>query len=87
LDNDCFAQETSDWANQSNQFLVFLKLEFAKAFVKVGWDFMYLAMEKMGMAKEFINTVVIRLSPHLDLGVLMQTYPNVADLALYCSSL
>jgi hypothetical protein len=25
-------------------------------------------------------TVVIRLSPHLDLGVLMRTYPNVADL-------
>jgi hypothetical protein len=33
------------------------------------------------------TTVVIRLSPHLDLGVLMRTYPNVADLALYCSSL
>jgi transposase InsO family protein len=36
---------------------------------------------------KFEDTVVIRLSPHLDLGVLMRTYPNVADLALYCSSL
>jgi len=35
----------------------------------------------------FLITVVIRLSPHLDLGVLMRTYPNVVDLALYCSSL
>jgi hypothetical protein len=34
-----------------------------------------------------VDTVVIWLSPHLDLGVLMRTYPNVADLALYCSSL
>jgi hypothetical protein len=57
LDNVCLAQETIDWAKQSNQFLVFLKLEFAKAFVKVGWDFMSLVIEMMGMAKEFINMV------------------------------
>jgi hypothetical protein len=36
---------------------VFLKLDFAKSYVKVGWDFMSLAMEKMGMANEFINIV------------------------------
>ncbi len=54
-------QETIDWAKQSDQFLVFLKLDFTKAYVKVGWDFMSLAMEKMGMAMEFINMVKLLL--------------------------
>ncbi len=56
MGNVCF-----DWAKHSDQFLVFLKFDFAKAYVKVGWDFMSLAMEKIGMANELINMVKLLL--------------------------
>lgn len=55
LDNVLLVQETLDWAKCSNQTVVFLKQSFAKAYDKVGWDFMFLALEKLGMALEFID--------------------------------
>jgi hypothetical protein len=32
-------QETKDWAKHYNQLLVFLQLDFAKAYDKVSWAF------------------------------------------------
>jgi hypothetical protein len=49
--------ETIYWAKHFNQPLVFLKLNFIKAYDKMGWDFMFLAFKKLGMACEFIGSV------------------------------
>ncbi len=50
-------QETKDWAKHYNQLLVFLQLDFAKAYDKVSWAFFFITLKKMGMAKEFIGMV------------------------------
>jgi hypothetical protein len=59
LDNVLLMQETIDWARQSNQPLVFIKLDFVKAYDKVSWGFLFMALEKMGMVVEFINMVKV----------------------------
>jgi hypothetical protein len=59
LDNILLMQETIDWAWQSNQPLVFLKLDFAKAYNKVSWGFLFMVLEIMGMIVEFINMVKV----------------------------
>jgi len=33
--------------------LIFLKLDFAKAYDKVSWEFLFMTLEKMGMARNF----------------------------------
>ncbi len=52
-------QKTIGWAKQSNQPLIFLKLDFAKAYDKVSWGFLFMALEKMGMAVQFLNMVKV----------------------------
>ncbi len=42
----------------TNQELVFFKLDFAKAYDKVSWGFLFEAMLKMGMALEFIVEMI-----------------------------
>jgi hypothetical protein len=37
--------------------MVLLKLNFVKAYNKVGWEFLLMAMQMMGLAKEFMMKV------------------------------
>jgi len=55
LDNVLLVNETINWAWCTNQPLVVLKQNFAKAYDNVNWSFMFDAMANMGMAKEFIK--------------------------------
>jgi len=52
-------QETIDWVQWSNQPLVFLNLDFAKAYDKISSDFLFMGLEKMGMVVEFRNMVKV----------------------------
>ena len=48
LNNIFLTQETMSWAEQSSQPLLFLKLDFSKAYDLIEWDFLFGAMEAMG---------------------------------------
>ena len=47
LDNILLTQEMMAWSVQSRQSLFFLKLDFAKAYDMVDWNFMFAAMVSM----------------------------------------
>lgn len=49
--------ETLHWAKSSKQPIVFLKLNFSKAYDKVSWHFLFHAMKKMRMSGTFISWV------------------------------
>jgi len=49
--------ETIDWTIRSNQPLVLLKQNFAKAYDKVSWVFLFDTMERLKMFQEFVNLV------------------------------
>lgn len=56
LDNMFFTQKVIDWAKKKNQVpLVFLKLDFAKAYNKVDWKFFFYVMGELSMAKYFVG--------------------------------
>ena len=57
LDNLLITQETMAWAESSSQPLIFLKLDFLKAYDMVDWQCMYKIMEKMGFPQAFIKMV------------------------------
>ncbi len=48
LDNAFMAQEALDWAEESDQDLVLLLLDFEKAFDKIEWGFLFTALVKFG---------------------------------------
>lgn len=54
LDNIMLTHETMDWANHTGQPLIFLKLDFSKAFDMVDWKFLFRAMSTLGFPQEFI---------------------------------
>ncbi len=58
LDNVLPAQETIDQGKCTNQQLVFFKLDFAKAYYMVSWGFLFKALLKMGMAREFVVEMI-----------------------------
>ncbi len=47
LDNTFLAQEAQDWAEESNQDLVLLLLDFEKAFDRIEWSFLFEALAKL----------------------------------------
>jgi hypothetical protein len=57
LDNILLTQETIAWAGQSKQDVIFLKLDFSKAYDMVEWDFLFGAISGMGFPDEFIKMV------------------------------
>ena len=57
LDNLLITQETMAWAEYSNQPLIFLKLDFSKAYDMVEWQCMYKFLEKLGFSQVFIKMV------------------------------
>lgn len=57
LDNIMLTHETVEWARHSRQPMIFLKLDFSKAYDKV--DFLFAAMCKMGLPVSFMAMVKI----------------------------
>jgi hypothetical protein len=55
LNNILLTHETISWAKRSKQPLVFLKLNFSKAYDKVNWSFIFGCMKNLGILIEFIN--------------------------------
>lgn len=59
LDNLLLTQETMSGAEKSNQALLFLKLDFSKAYDMVEWGCLFRIMEKMGFPSEFTHMVAL----------------------------
>jgi hypothetical protein len=57
LDNIFLAQEAQDWAEESNQDLVLLLLDFENAFDKIEWSFLFEALAKFGFCPQWIQWV------------------------------
>ncbi len=57
LDNVFIAQESLSWAEESNQDLVLLLLDFEKAFDKIEWGFLFGALEKLGFGSTWIRWI------------------------------
>jgi len=57
LDNVFMAQEALGWAEESEQDLVLLLLDFEKAFDKIEWGFLFTALAKSGFGGTWVNWV------------------------------
>jgi hypothetical protein len=57
LDNVFMVQETLGWAEESNQDLVLLLLDFEKTFDKIEWDFLFKALDKLGFSPTWVRWV------------------------------
>jgi hypothetical protein len=57
LDNVFIAQESLSWAEESNQDLVLLLLDFEKAFDRIEWGFLFGALEKLGFGSTWIRWI------------------------------
>jgi exonuclease III len=55
LDNILLTSETMAWAEETGQSLIFLKLDFSKAYDMVDWGFLFRAMSEFGFPAEFIE--------------------------------
>lgn len=55
LDNILLTHETIDWAEHTKQPLIFLKLDFSKAYNIMEWSFMFRTMREFGFPIEFIG--------------------------------
>jgi hypothetical protein len=59
FNNLLLAHKNIDWARQTKHHLIYLKLDFANAYDKVSWDFLFMATEKLGIAIQFIGMTII----------------------------
>ncbi len=57
LDNTFLAQEAQDWAEESDQDLVLLLLDFEKAFDRIEWSFLFEALTKLGFCSKWVRWV------------------------------
>jgi hypothetical protein len=57
LDNIFMAQEALGWAEESEQNLVLLFLDFEKAFDRIEWGFLFSALTKLGFSKTWVRWV------------------------------
>ncbi len=56
-DNVFMAQEGLGWAEESNQDLVLLLLDFEKAFDRIEWGFLFRAVEQLGFSQTWVHWV------------------------------
>jgi len=57
LDNVFMAQEALGWAEESEQDLVLLLLDFEKAFDRIKWGFLFTALSKLGFNDTWVRWV------------------------------
>ncbi len=57
LDNVFMAQEVLEWAEEDNQDLVLLLLDFEKAFDRIEWDFIFKALTVLGFSDTWVHWV------------------------------
>ncbi len=57
IDNTFMAQEALEWAEESEQDLVLLLLDFEKAFDRIEWGFLFSALSKLGFNEKWIHWV------------------------------
>ncbi len=57
LDNVYLAQEALVWAEEDNQDLVLLLLDFEKAFDRIEWAFLFKALEVLGFDSTWVKWV------------------------------
>jgi mannosylglycoprotein endo-beta-mannosidase len=57
IDNTFMAQEAFEWAEESEQDLVLLLLDFEKAFDRIEWGFLFTALAKLGFSETWIRWV------------------------------
>ncbi len=55
LDNVFMVQEALAWAEKSNQDLVLLLLDFEKAFDRIEWGFLFMALAKLGFSATWVR--------------------------------
>jgi hypothetical protein len=51
------AQEALEWAEESEQDLVLLLLDFEKAFDRIEWEFLFTAVSKLSFSETWIHWV------------------------------
>jgi len=51
------AQEVLEWAEEDNQDLVLLLLDFEKAFDRIEWDFIFKALTVLGFSDTWVHWV------------------------------
>jgi hypothetical protein len=55
LDNVFMAHEALEWAEENNQDLVLLLLNFKKAFDRIEWDFLFKALKTLGFSDVWVR--------------------------------
>jgi hypothetical protein len=85
LDNTFLAQEAQDWADESNQDLVLLLLDFEKAFDRIEWSFLFEALAKLEFCPQWIRWVYKLASSAIKLnGVEGSTFPLARSVKQGC---
>jgi hypothetical protein len=57
IDNIFMAQEALEWAQESEQDLILLLLDFENAFDRIEWGFLFMALSKLGFNATWVRWV------------------------------
>lgn len=89
LDSVVVQHETIAWAQETNQPLIMLKLDFSKAYDTVRWGFLFQVMLKMGMPEtlvQLIKMLLVDVSAAVSInGLCSNEFPRVPAGAIFVS--